>query len=244
MIKITGDWGVESLAPVQELATFTYQIFANFVGHELDCDIRIYNDPSQGYALAHYDKIDGDFVITLSCDSGVYWAQIGYQLSHEICHLYSNHSQQRNHKFKWLEESFCEAASLAVLSYMAKHWEDFTLGKENPSFADAIDKYVQNLRAKATHTFKTKNVFIDWLWSNMGLLEASSTNRDLNREVAFYLYDEALSTEPSKWAIVETLNSWDCGSDSNFDEFISSWRAKCKELSQKLDCVDLLDKKA
>ncbi|USD53664.1 hypothetical protein [Vibrio sp. SCSIO 43155] len=244
MIKIIGDWGVESLAPVQEIATFTYKIFANFVGHELDCDIRTYNNPLQGYPLAHYDKVDGDFVITLSCDSGEYWAQVAYQLAHEICHLYSNHSQQRNHKFKWLEESFCEAASLAVLSYMAEHWTEFTLGKVTPSFAGAIDDYVQNLRAKATQTFKTSKEFTDWLSSNMELLEASSTNRELNRIVAFYLYDEVLSIEPSVWAIVETLNTWDCGSDSNFDEFNSSWRAKCEEFSQKLDCVDLLATKA
>lgn len=122
-IKVIGSgWEVNSTVSTQTLAEVVYRIFSDFIGYELENDIIVENNLALGYPLAHYEKKDGNWLITLSCASGSHWAQVAYQLSHEICHLYCNHAQSRGHKHKWLEESLCECASIAVLDKLGREW--------------------------------------------------------------------------------------------------------------------------
>lgn len=223
-IKIIGSgWEVNSTASTQTLAEVVYRILSGFIGYELECDIIVENDLALGYPLAHYEKKDGNWLITLSCASGMHWAQIAYQLSHEICHLYCNHAQSRGHKHKWLEESLCECASIAVLDKLGQDWGRSDMAKFYLAYDQSIIQYVDNLKAAVNLKLDNQEQFFKWLSAHIEKLESSSTLRDLNSVVALYLYDSLLEKSPRSWVAVTALNTWDCFRNKTFEAFIDQW---------------------
>lgn len=240
-IKIIGDgWNVSSTASTQALAEIVYEIFANFVGYELDHDIVVDNNLVQGYPLAHFEKSNDNWQITLSCESGTYWAQVAYQLAHEICHLYCNHSQSRGHKHKWFEESFCECASIAVLEKLGLDWKQSKMSTFNPEFGQSVITYVDDVKNNTIKQIDNHKEFTDWLSDSIIQLESSSTLRDLNRVVALYMYTSILKESPSNWLAVTSLNKWDCFGDDGFDELIDSWLVASNDNSNEVACVSSL----
>lgn len=225
-ITIIGDgWNLVSTESTQILAEHVYEVFVKFIGYELEHDIIVLNDPLQGYALAHYDKKDDKWQITLSTPSGAYWAQIAYQLSHEICHLYCNHAQSRGHKHKWLEESFCECASIAVLDRLGHDWRATRMAAYNSNYGLELTKYIQNVKDGVHEPVNNPAEFTEWLTDKIALLEDDSELRDFNRVVALYIYASKLHNHPVNWLAITSLNKWDCHQDQNFTDFIDSWSA-------------------
>ncbi|CAH6932748.1 conserved hypothetical protein [Vibrio chagasii] len=220
---IGGGWNIQSLDSTQKLADAVYEIFSILVGKELEHDILVNNDFSQGYPLAHYEKNNDCWEITLSCASGTHWAQVGYQLAHELCHLYSNHSLSRGHKHKWFEESLCECASIAVLSKLGADWTNFSISEHNSNYGVSVTSYIQDVKDSVTHQFDSNTDFCSWLSSMIPQLEISSTQRDLNKAVAVFMFNSLFSNSQNAWSAVITLNLWDCFKDIDFNSFVDNW---------------------
>jgi len=93
--------------------------------------------------------------IRIAQNNTSYWAQMVYQLSHEMAHYafftYFPLVDQDNYadidekkKSSWNEEIICEAMSLYMLRYMADHWEKCALSKINPTFDKSLKEYLDN----------------------------------------------------------------------------------------------------
>jgi hypothetical protein len=49
------------------------------------------------------------------------WSQLAYQFAHEYCHVFSAHYRVLLcNRFRWLEESLCETASLYAMLRMGE----------------------------------------------------------------------------------------------------------------------------
>lgn len=75
------------------------------------------------------------------------FAQIIYQLSHELTHYVLRQYRETPCKGKiisWFEETVCEAMSLYILDLAEKHWEDFDLYANNKDYAKNIEDYLEN----------------------------------------------------------------------------------------------------
>ena len=223
VIELIGDWGNDSSKEAQHIANAVYTIFSEFVGEKLSSKIIVYNDATANYPLAHYEKENGCYMVRLSCKTGQYWSQIAYQLSHEICHLYCNHSSSRDHKHKWLEESFCEAASIAVMIKLAANWNKYKISEINPAYGNSIEEYINNVIGSVECSFDEHELFAAWLVNNLSNLEKSSIQRNLNRVVALHIYNAVLKTSPNYWKAIRSLNKWNCHANIKFDDFLNSW---------------------
>ncbi|MCA6969336.1 hypothetical protein LF935_06780 [Pectobacterium carotovorum] len=225
MIKVTGDgWEVPSIScSTQKLAEAVYKIFSSYVGEEIKSDILVNNNRHKEYPLAHFEKNNGNWEITLCCESGNHWAQMAYQLSHELCHLYCNHSLARKHKHKWFEESLCECASIAVMYKLGEDWNFFEISSYNSSYGSHITEYIGQVVNTVHRLFDTSNEFTSWLSSMLPQLEKSSTQREINKVVAIYLFNSILKEQSDNWSAIISLNLWDCSMDRNFYSFIDNW---------------------
>lgn len=217
------DWKTLTLDSTQKVAEAVYEIFSTFVGKKLDYDVIVNNDTNKGHPLAHYEKNNNCWEITLSCASGTHWSQIAYQLAHEICHLYCNHSLCREHKHKWFEESLCECASIAILKKLSEEWDTHEISSYNKNYAESMDSYINDVKDSVAIKFDNSERFIKWLNSNISELEQSSTNRELNKVVAVFLFDSILSDSSCNWLATTTLNLWNCFDDNDFNSFIDNW---------------------
>jgi hypothetical protein len=84
-----------------------------------------------------------------------YWAQMVYQLSHEMTHYAffsyfpradqaNYHEVFENEQSSWNEETICEAISLYMLKYVADNWAKCSLAKLNSSFDSPLKEYLKN----------------------------------------------------------------------------------------------------
>lgn len=240
-IKIIGDgWNVDSTETTQILAEFVYETFSSFVGYELENDILVDNNLQQGYPLAHFNKKGEDWQITLSCESGVHWSQVAYQLAHEICHLYCNHAQCCGHKHKWFEESLCECASIAVLDKISLDWKQSRMMAYSPDYGDSVASYIADVKGRVIKQIENQTQFVEWLSNHIADLEKSSTLRDLNLVVALYIYHVLLESNSSNWVSITTINTWDCFSNGNFNEFQDNWLSASNNNLREVEAITSL----
>ena len=210
------------------------------MGYELENDILVDNNLAKGYPFAHFAKKGKDWQITLSCESGTHWAQVAYQLAHEICHLYCNYDQCSGHKHQWFEESLCECASIAVLDRISLDWKKSQMMAYSPDYGDSVASYITGVKDSAINQIKNQTQFVEWLSGHIDDLESSSMLRDLNRVVALYMYNSLLESNPNNWVSITTINTWNCFSNENFNEFQDSWLAASNKNLTEVEMITSL----
>jgi hypothetical protein len=115
--------------------------------------VTIFNEPDASAPMAI--PMGKTMRIRLAQGNTSFWAQMIYQLSHEMTHYvffaHFPHANQANYgeiedkeKSDWNEEIICEAIALYMLKYMAENWEKCSLSKINPTFGSAIKDYLKN----------------------------------------------------------------------------------------------------
>ncbi len=120
-VQIAGSWPDSENFITTALVNNIVTTFIGMVNRTSFPKLHIFNEPSRDCPMVSYEKIADDrTLILLSSIKGNLWAQIAYQLSHELCHIHANYTEQRGHVFKWLEESICELASFCNMLKMSQ----------------------------------------------------------------------------------------------------------------------------
>ena len=103
----------------------------------------VYIDSNSACPMLHtgYDKL----AIRLSTPETTYWAQVIYQLSHELCHYVLRQTSGGNETLKWFEETLCEAMSMYILKYFYETWDDCILSRNNYNYRESIKKYLEDI---------------------------------------------------------------------------------------------------
>lgn len=156
----------------------------------------------------------------------IYWCQVAYQYCHELCHYcISGYTSQ---KFKWLEESICELASVYFMDILAERWATNIIF---PEYSTHIKNYAQNV---LSNDQCAQFNLID-LTNNSEIFNMMAKNqyyREYNRTVAKALLNvfkkvPTLCNSVSRIGLVnnnqslrEFLNEW--GSITNSPDLVTS----------------------
>ena len=144
-----------------------FQEFARIFGYDTMTHklIMVYNSTEAAYPMtAPYNEL---ILIRLSQEKTSYWAQMIFQLSHEMTHYaYFSFFPEANQdnfeslgKTRWNEEIVCEAMALYMLKYMSENWCSCVLSSINTSFDASIRRYLENEYSKAdTSAYPLKSV--------------------------------------------------------------------------------------
>ena len=179
----------------------------NDVKHLLDDILNNYinkiGSPPLGFRkIEIFDKQENPFAYYISEEQDNYrinlstnfeyrdYCSIAYEFSHEICHIYSFHSDKRYKVNNWLIESICIMSSFFYLEYLYKKW------LFNPPFQNwqhyAINffnykaKYLEEIKfdlqsRKLNLESKVVNIFQNGL--------SDQYDRANTRLIALYFYD-------------------------------------------------------
>lgn len=157
-----------------------------------------------------------------------YWAQIIYQLSHELCHYTLAQKSYDKDPLKWFEESLCEAMSLYILKFCSDKWSDCKLSKHNYDFKFSLAKYLKDLVEYENITYGLKECT-----SLSDLIKINSTSESIRSdrmEERNYVYklfkqyrdDIHLITDYRKYIIADILIDFEKWiEDTNNNEFIT-----------------------
>lgn len=144
---------------------FLYNIFKGIFGEELlnkeDC--AVINDKNGSSPNMTYFSSENLLYIILNSNSLNYWAQLIYQLSHEmthyLCRQYRNDSRGNYNSLSWFEETICEAMSLFILKIASENWHNNHLSKINPKFSKSLKDYYSNELSKTV--INNGDIFIE-----------------------------------------------------------------------------------
>ena len=141
---------------------------------------------------------------------------------------------------QWFEESLCECASIAVLDRISLDWKKSQMMAYSPDYGDSVASYITGVKDSAINQIKNQTQFVEWLSGHIDDLESSSMLRDLNRVVALYMYNSLLESNPNNWVSITTINTWNCFSNENFNEFQDSWLAASNKNLTEVEMITSL----
>lgn len=129
-----------------------------------------------------------------------YWCQVAYQYCHELCHFCIPDGIPQ--KYKWLEESICELASIFFINELAHEWDKGNLHAN----------YAQNYRIYANKILREEKCFKfnlnDLLDNDSTTFKQMSKNKYLrchNRTVCKMLLKH-FQNNPNLWKEVQKLS--------------------------------------
>ena len=212
-----GNWGATSLSAVRAVLESTASVLCDAFGRAPDAPVQVSpwdQEPMVAWDLRPYR-------VWISARD-TYWCQYAYQFSHELCHILVNFDQVRRHRHKWFEESICELSALFALHGLSREFQrrppSEVLGARE--FAPHFATYAKQVERRAQPVLRAD--LPNWLSSNIRHLEASITDRNLNRVVAAALLDDFLA-DKSLWRDCGFLNRWKARTDRTFADHMDSW---------------------
>lgn len=170
----------------------------------------VYRD--QRYPITLNDHLEGGRIMIGLNTQDLYWSQYAYQFAHEFCHALAGHSndwhkpailgRRPNH---WLEESFCETASLFALRAMGKSWQTDPPYPNWKSYAGSLTDYAADRLALSAKDLPPEQSFAGWFRENEASMRENPTIRPKNSVVAMKLLPLFEAT-PSGWEAITFFN--------------------------------------
>jgi hypothetical protein len=163
------------------------------------------------YPITHYERAEDGYIVIGLAVGGNLWARFAYQFSHEFTHALMDHANdvrklwhEVEHANKWLEESFCEMASLYCLRAMAQTWKTAPPYPNWKSYAPALADYVAKHLADPNRRLPEGRTFAAWFAAEEPGLRKSATQRDKNTVIAQQLLP-LFEAEPNGWESLPSL---------------------------------------
>jgi hypothetical protein len=199
-----GEWGSSCLEDIRAVAQSVCNIFFTDAAIDVADSIIVRFSKLHG-PMALLDRGPNNEHIILVNAKDCRWSQLAYQFAHEYCHVFSAHYRVPLHnRFRWLEESLCETASLYAMLRMGEVWQTTPPYSSWVSYAGSLTDYA-NERINAVERFNTSDEFRSWLDSNIDRMAADSIIRELNNVVAVRLLSYFQSF-PDAWRSVTGIN--------------------------------------
>ena len=115
------DWGRAPVSDIRSLLQNTASHINDHLRDPVTVPISVRRSDDGPITLIHESTSDLHKVALSARDT--FWCQYVYQFAHEFCHTMINPFVLRVGSNCWIEETFCELASVFTLRRMAERWE-------------------------------------------------------------------------------------------------------------------------
>jgi hypothetical protein len=176
------------------------------------------------------------------------YAQQAYQFAHEFCHAIANHSREgqrhdARHANHWLEESFCEAASLFSMRRMADEWQthkEFSTWTTNTKpYAPSLRSYAQDQIDKAYAKLPPNREFREWFEGKERFMSDHPIAVEKDKETWDSLREDyaviasrllpLLEANPENWEALSYLNLTPHRDNKPLLSHLVEWNAVCPD---------------
>ena len=215
-----GDWGSSRPQDVHAVVQSVCDVF------HVDASIDLADPVILRYSESHGPRAliergpDNEHIILVSARDCL-WSKLAYQFAHEYCHVFSDHyNVPLNNRFRWLEESICELASLHALLRMSAIWQSQPPYDNWRSYANSLASYA-NDRINSAERFGSAPRFREWLDVNIQRMSVDSVVRELNDVVAVHLLPY-FQQSPDAWRVVAQINRRP-NLNGSLDAYFAAW---------------------
>ena len=154
---------------------------------------------------------------------GNHWYQYSYQFAHELCHhvIQCDYFCQ-NDRFGWIEEAFCELASICTVRQMSKQWRYAPPYLVWEDFADVLELECEKIISADEN--RIDKAFYLWLSDNIEYLYTDRYKRLENRILSIHLMP-LFEQHPQLWETTQYLKCIAVTNEMNLYDFINSWKS-------------------
>ena len=227
-IKVaSGNWGGARIEDVKAVADSVVHSFRESLIDSTSIRIRLEPTATANdnpIALSQLNA-NGDFVVHVNV-KGNFWGQLGYQFAHEFCHVLADPSTWVQDRFAWVEEVFCEVASLFALRQMALNWATDSPYRNWRDYADSLGQYASDRMATLKPQLSGSEELSAWLTSHYSDLEANPYLREENMVIAVFLLP-LIESNPMAWRVIRRIHSFARLQDWNVCDFMNAWNNAC-----------------
>jgi hypothetical protein len=151
------------------------------------------------------------------------WSQYAYQFAHELCHhVIDSDFFGKLDQFGWLEESFCELASIYTIDKMSTTWLVRPPYQNWRDYAHSLKSYVDEILSKGEN--RIKKPLSEWLNDNLPELTKDRYKRTENRIVAIHLFN-LFKDNPILWQTIQHIKMVKVTEKMDLKEFICLWKS-------------------
>jgi hypothetical protein len=225
-LRVVGDWRADSENVLEVCLSAAYRILSSV---SVDQTLPVLLEPSSSEDDSPIALVGrsprGERRILLPVREN-HWARFGFQFAHEFAHHLADTSCLPQSHFMWLEESFCEAASLFSLRAMAKQWESDPPYPQWAADAPGLLAYAEDRIRDEKHTLPRGSSFSTWLRDEQPSLAAHAGQREKNTIIAKELL-RVLEDAPRRWHAMLTIHRHGAAQAEKPDiaPFLESWAA-------------------
>ena len=192
-----------------------------------------------GFEIYHREKTPitqhersraGGIVVGLAAE-GYMWSRYAYQFAHEFCHALISHSndwrrlwRKTEHANQWLDEAFCETASLFSLRAMARTWQTHPPYRNWKSYAPSLASYAQTRMDDPKHRLPAATSFADWFAAELPGLRKAWSQREKNTLIAQQLLP-LFEAQPQGWESLTALKLGSRDVDKSPAKQLTEWHA-------------------
>lgn len=224
-----GAWGGASVREVRAIALATAEEIARHCPRTRLGPIAVHRRADHPQT-AWERTPDGRIVVGIEAD-GRRCAQFAFQFAHEFGHVLATQANDWQRTWRssakphlWLEESFCEAASLFALRAMSRSWQRSAPFRAWRAYAPEFAAYADERMKTAAPVADAG--FAAWLRKNEPAMRRNGTQRDKNTAVALRLLP-LLESEPRGWEALTFVNLGARDKGQTLAAFLAEWRQNC-----------------
>ena len=176
--------------------------------------------------------------IGLSAGGRDYMRQV-YQFAHEYTHVLTNWQDSKARRYKWLEETLCELASLHVICHFALllPFGGYTTQQWLAYVNRIIDDHAAARYQR--HGIGESTPPRTWYPKVRQHLASDSLIRELNAGIARALLAPFID-RPALWRAASLLNQWDTAKDRDMRRYLDSWTLACLRHGESPDAPRLI----
>jgi hypothetical protein len=207
------------------------EIWKHCPATKFEFGFRVYHH--EKYPITHYEHEDGRVVIGLATRD-TFWSQYAFQFAHEFCHALMDHANDwrrlwhnGDHANQWVEETFCEVASLFALRAMGKAWDTSPPYKHWRSYGEKLTEYAQKRLDDPKHQLPAGKTFAAW-FAEAEPIQRKKWTRENNTIVAIRLLP-LFEAEPAGWDALPALNLCTREPQKTLQRFLEEWKQNAAE---------------
>lgn len=176
----------------------------------------------QGPMVLSQRGVNGEYIVLINSGSRR-WAQLAYQFSHELGHVFCGDLSLKKPQH-WFEESFCESMSLYALEKMGESWKTKAPYPNWSSYSESLTAYIAEIRKGVT----MPDSLPLWYGQNRQLFDGNAYDRPKNRILAIRLADQA-HANPDFYKSFYHLRSQTAATNNSMEWLLADWLENCPE---------------
>ena len=238
IVVLNANWGATSLTAIHGVLMSVFEVLVDALGRHPVAQIEVGHCPGEHFLAVNQTR---PYRMYLSAWNR-YWSKYAYQFGNLLGRILTGCDPHQEHKYRWLDNSICEAASLYALHRISETWV------ERPpravyraeEFAPSHEAYAR--RIEGEYKLAVETSLGQSIRQGREGLETGKQRSDIVGIVVCDLL-EMFQNAPDLWQDCTALASCDPRQNATLEDYLDTWARAADRPGRCVTAPDLIRKR-